>query len=60
MMKASIRDIFPRFYDARQTESSIRYVAVPDRSLIQDGTYFVFEADGQIIACGGWSRRGKL
>ena len=28
--------------------------------LIEDGTYFVAEADGALVACGGWSRRDKL
>ena len=28
-----------------------------DRQLIRDGTYFVIEADGRLVACGGWSRR---
>ena len=60
LMKASIKDIFPRFYDPRQTESSVRYVGVSDRMLIEDGTYFVAEVDGQLVACGGWSRRDKL
>jgi GNAT superfamily N-acetyltransferase len=60
LMKESIRDLFPRFYDARQTESSVQHVAVADRMLIEDGTYFVIEADGELIACGGWSRRDKL
>ncbi len=31
LMKASTRELFPLFYDAEQTESSIRYVAVVDR-----------------------------
>ena len=31
-----------------------------DETLIGDGTYFVHEAGGEIVACGGWSRRGKL
>lgn len=60
LMKASIRDLFPRFYDAAQTESSVRYVGVVDRMLIDDGTYFVAETDGELVACGGWSRRDKL
>jgi GNAT superfamily N-acetyltransferase len=25
--------------------------------LIRDGTYFVVEVEGKIVACGGWSRR---
>ena len=60
LMKASIRDLFPLFYDAAQTEASIRYVADVDRTLIEDGTYFVIEADDELVACGGWSRRDKL
>jgi len=60
LMKVSTRDIFPRFYDAQQTASSIRFIASIDRALVEDGTYFVIEADGELVACGGWSRRDKL
>jgi GNAT superfamily N-acetyltransferase len=60
LMLSSIRDIFPRFYDERQTASAVRHIAQPDLALIEDGTYFVHEVDGEIIACGGWSRRNKL
>jgi len=60
LMKASTRDLFPNFYDARQTASSVRYISAVDRMLIEDGTYFVAEVDGQPVACGGWSRRDKL
>jgi GNAT superfamily N-acetyltransferase len=60
LMKASTRDLFPMFYDAAQTASSIRFIASVDRMLIEDGTYFVIEADGELVACGGWSRRDKL
>jgi GNAT superfamily N-acetyltransferase len=28
--------------------------------LIDDRTYYVHEADGEIVACGGWSRRNRL
>jgi predicted N-acetyltransferase YhbS len=60
LMKTSIRDIFPQFYDAVQTASSIVHVSSVDRMLIEDGTYFVIEDAGELIACGGWSRRDKL
>jgi GNAT superfamily N-acetyltransferase len=35
-------------------------VAVVDHALIDDGTYFVVEAGGRLVACGGWSRRDRL
>jgi GNAT superfamily N-acetyltransferase len=59
-MRASVLDLFPRFYDERQTASAAVHVAHLDMMLIQDGTYFVHEVDGEIVACGGWSRRAKL
>jgi len=31
-----------------------------DTQLINDGTYFVVELDGDIAGCGGWSRRATL
>jgi len=56
-----VLDIFPRFYDDRQTASAALYIARLDQQLVHDGTYFVHEArPGEIVACGGWSRRGKL
>jgi GNAT superfamily N-acetyltransferase len=60
LMEASIREIFPAYYDERQTESSVLYVGHLDMQLIEDGTYFVHEEAGEIVACGGWSRRNKL
>ena len=60
LMKAATRDLFPAFYDERQTTSSVEYIAHVDTMLIDDETYFVLEADGEVVACGGWSRRDKL
>ena len=60
LMRASILDLFPAFYDARQTASGARHIAELDPALVQDGTYYVHEAGDEIVACGGWSRRDKL
>ena len=60
VMRTSARELFPRFYDARQTASAVVHIAQLDMSLIEDGTYFVHEANGELVACGGWSRRAKL
>src|SRR5262245_40568574 len=61
LMKESVAAIFPRYYDERQVASSLRYVAEVDVMLIRDGTYFVIESsDGELVGCGGWSRRDRL
>jgi GNAT superfamily N-acetyltransferase len=60
LMKASIRDIFPGSYDKQQTAAAVQFVGAVDRTLIEDGTYFAIDVDGELVACGGWSRRDKL
>ena len=59
-MRASALELFPRHYDAAQTASAAVHVAALDPRLLGDGTYLVHEAGGEIVACGGWSRRAKL
>lgn len=60
LMRASVLELFPRFYDARQTASGAVHIAHLDPLLLTDGTFFVHEAGAEIVACGGWSRRAKL
>jgi GNAT superfamily N-acetyltransferase len=60
LMKESVAALFPGYYDERQTASSVRYVAHVDQALLADGTYFVLESGGEVVACGGWSRRDLL
>jgi GNAT superfamily N-acetyltransferase len=60
LMKLATREIFPRFYTAEQAMSAERFVASVDRQLVEDGTYFAFEAGSELVACGGWSKRAKL
>lgn len=60
LMRASVLALFPGYYDERQTASAAVHIAHVDQALLADGTYFVHEIDGQIVACGGWSRRGRL
>lgn len=60
VMRVSMGALSHGFYDAAQAESAVRYISVPDRQLVDDGTYYVVEEEGRVIACGGWSRRKKL
>src|SRR5688572_11200882 len=59
-MRVSALELFPRFYDEHQTASAVVHIAHVDPALVADGTYFVHDAGGEIVACGGWSRRGRL
>jgi GNAT superfamily N-acetyltransferase len=60
VMRASMAALGASFYDPAQVASAVRYIAVVDRQLIDDGTYFVIEETGRVVACGGWSGRTKL
>lgn len=60
VMRASMAALGRSFYDPRQLASALRYISVPDRQLIDDGTYFAIEEEGRVVACGGWSSRKKL
>jgi GNAT superfamily N-acetyltransferase len=60
VMRASTASLSAGFYDAAQIASAVRFIAVPDRQLVDDGTYFVAELEGMVAACGGWSARRKL
>ena len=60
VMRDSLAALSAGFYDERETASAVAYIAVTDQQLVDDGTYFVAEEDGRIVACGGWSGRTKL
>jgi len=60
LMKASAAALFPAYYDDRQVASSVEHVAQVDHILLADGTFFVLVADGELVGCGGWTRRARL
>jgi GNAT superfamily N-acetyltransferase len=48
-------------YGVHQIESALETgVFGVDSTLIADGTYFVVEAGGRLVGCGGWSKRRTL
>ncbi|GIJ50319.1 acetyltransferase [Virgisporangium aliadipatigenens] len=59
LIAASIGELQKGFLDEAQIAASRSSMGV-DTQLIDDGTYFVVEADGALAGCGGWSRRATL
>ena len=60
LIARSARGLSAPYYSAEQVESKLTHVFGVDTQLIADGTYFVIEDEGAIVAAGGWSRRGTL
>jgi N-acetylglutamate synthase-like GNAT family acetyltransferase len=60
LISDSVRGLSKDDYNERQIELSIQSVFGVDTELIADETYFVAEANGQIVGCGGWSKRKTL
>lgn len=48
------------FYTPEQARAVTDHVFGVDTQLVIDQTYFVVEDDGEMVACGGWSRRATL
>jgi GNAT superfamily N-acetyltransferase len=59
LMDAAIGELQRAYLDDAQITSSRAIMGI-DTQLIDDGTYFVVESDGDIAGCGGWSRRATL
>ena len=60
LIAESARQLSRQHYSDAQIEAAIARVFGVDTTLIEDGTYFVVETDGQLAGCGGWSKRKTL
>ncbi|HEX8350849.1 MAG TPA: GNAT family N-acetyltransferase [Hymenobacter sp.] len=60
LVELSVRQLSKGHYAPAQIDSAIRYVFGVDTQLIADETYFVAEQGGQVVGCGGWSKRNTL
>jgi N-acetylglutamate synthase-like GNAT family acetyltransferase len=56
----SARGLCVAEYTPPQVEAALGGAWGCDSELIRDGTYFVAEADGVLVACGGWGKRRTL
>jgi GNAT superfamily N-acetyltransferase len=59
LMELAIGELQKPFLNPAQIASSRTIMGI-DTQLIDDGTYFIVEQDGQLAGCGGWSRRATL
>ncbi len=60
LISLSARELSAGDYTPEQIEGALQGAFGVDTQLIRDGTYFVVEDEGIIIACGGWSKRKTL
>src|ERR1051326_2839970 len=58
LIPLSVRRLQTAHYSEAQREAAIGPIFGVDHQLIEDQSYFVAEtSEGQIVGCGGWSRR---
>jgi GNAT superfamily N-acetyltransferase len=60
LIARSARELSAADYTPEQIEGALLGAFGIDTQLILDGTYFVAEVDGKLVACGGWSKRRTL
>jgi N-acetylglutamate synthase-like GNAT family acetyltransferase len=61
LIAESARGLSREDYATEQVESALATgVFGVDSEMIVDGTYFLAEAEGRLIGCGGWSKRRTL
>jgi GNAT superfamily N-acetyltransferase len=60
LIRESVLGLSGADYSPRQLASALHHLYGVDTRLIEDGTYYVVEAEGRPVACGGWSRRRTL
>jgi len=56
LIAVSARKLSRGFYTGEQIEAAVSHLFGVDTQLVADGTYYVIEREGRIVACGGWSR----
>ena len=61
LIARSIRELSADDYTPEQIDAALKGAFGIDTALIRDGTYFVVATErGEIVGCGGWSRRRTL
>ena len=59
LQTAAVRELNRADYSTGQLEAFLGHLGTLDVRLLSEGTYFVAEEDGELVGCGGWSRRAQ-
>ena len=60
LIERSARGLSAGDYTSQQVEVALQGAYGVDSTLIRDDTYFVAENAGELVGCGGWSRRRTM
>ena len=60
LIEASVRGLQANDYSPAEIEGALGHALGLDSQLIIDGTYFIAEIEGEMVASGGWSYRATL
>ncbi len=60
LIEASVRGLQTNDYTPAEIEGALGHALGLDSQLVQDGTYFIAEVGGEMVASGGWSYRATL
>jgi GNAT superfamily N-acetyltransferase len=60
LIAESVRGLSRGYYSTEVAERALVRVFGVDSQLVEDGTYYVAERDGELAGCGGWSKRATL
>ena len=60
LIEASVRGLQANDYTPAQIEGALGHALGLDSQLVTDGTYFIAELEGEMVASGGWSYRATL
>jgi GNAT superfamily N-acetyltransferase len=60
LIEASVRGLQANDYTPSEIEGALGHALGLDSQLVVDGTYFIAEVAGEMVASGGWSYRATL
>jgi GNAT superfamily N-acetyltransferase len=60
LIEASVRGLQANDYTPAEIEGALGHALGLDSQLVKDGTYFIAEVGGEMVASGGWSYRTTL